>query len=377
MHNLQEVIGMDTIVFYISNAKRGGAQRVITTLCNHFSEQYRVILLTTTVGTSMYPLSQNVTHLSLDISEDDSKSNKIVKNIKRNNRFKELIKAYQPSVIITFLEREIFRVLYLKPHISVPVIVSFRNDPNVDYSSWLQRFAIMRLVKRADGIVFQTPDAKQFFTGQYTCKDMIIPNPIHPTFLKDRVIASREKRIVTVGKLFPQKNHALLIRAFAKITSEFPEHTLEIYGDGELRESLQTLIDSLHLGKRIILKGVRNDIDTALEHASLFVLSSDYEGVSNALMEAMALGLPVISTDCPCGGSSMIIRDGKNGLLVPVGDEDALANAIRNLLKDTSYASTLGIEASKIRQEVDPQVVFSSWESFMNEVISGKREINE
>ena len=366
---------MKTIVFYISNIKKGGAQRVITTLCNHFSGQYHVILLTTTAGNSMYPLRQNVIHLSLDNSEEDSKSNKIVKNIKRNSRFKEVLKTYKPSIVITFLEREIFRVLYLKPHISVPVIVSFRNDPNVDYSSWLQRFAIMKLIKRADGIVFQTPDARQFFTGHYTCKDKIISNPIHPTFLKDRVIESRENRIVTVGKLFPQKNHALLIRAFAKIASEFPEHSLEIYGDGELKESLLRLVDSFGLQSRILLKGTQNDIDKVIEHSSLFVLSSDYEGVSNALMEAMALGLPVISTDCPCGGSSMIIRDGKNGLLVPVGDEDALANAIRCLLKDTSYANALGLEARKIRQEVDPQVVFASWESFMHDVIaSGSKD---
>ncbi|NCB72146.1 MAG: glycosyltransferase family 4 protein [Clostridia bacterium] len=373
----QKTNNMKTLLFYISNISKGGAQRVITTLSNHFSEQYQVILLTTTVGEGKYPLSPNITLLSLDLAAEDIQANKLTKNLKRNIRLKQIIQTYQPSVIITFLEREILRVLYLKPQISVPVIISFRNDPNVDYSSWLQRFAIMRLIKRADGIVFQTPDAKQFFTGHYASKDIIIPNPIHPTFLKERAIGSRDARIVTVGKLFPQKNHALLIRSFAQIASEFPEHTLEIYGEGELRNSLQQLIDSLGLQTRIYLKGVRNDIEKVLEQAALFVLSSDYEGVSNALMEAMALGLPVISTDCPCGGSAMLIRHGVNGLLVPVGDEGALVGSMRSMVKDPLYAEALGTEARKIRHEVDPQVVFASWEAFIHDVVSMGKEIDE
>lgn len=373
----QKTNTMKTLLFYISNISKGGAQRVITTLSNHFSEQYQVILLTTTVGEGTYPLSPNITLLSLDLVAEDIQANKLTKNLKRNIRLKQIIQTYQPSVIITFLEREILRVLYLKPQISVPVIISFRNDPNVDYSSWLQRFAIMRLIKRADGIVFQTPDAKQFFTGHYSSKDTIIPNPIHPNFLKERNGGPRDTRIVTVGKLFPQKNHALLIRSFAQIASEFPEHTLEIYGEGELRNSLQRLIDSLGLQTRIFLKGVRNDIEKVLEQAALFVLSSDYEGVSNALMEAMALGLPVISTDCPCGGSAMLIRHGVNGLLVPVGDEGALVESMRSMVKDPVYAEMLGAEAKKIRHEVDPQVVFASWEAFIHDVVSMGKEIDE
>lgn len=368
---------MKTLLFYISNISKGGAQRVITTLSNHFSEQYQVILLTTTVGAGTYPLNPNVTHLSLDLVAEDIQANKLTKNLKRNIRFKQIIQTYQPSVIITFLEREILRVLYLKPQISAPVIISFRNDPNVDYSSRLQRFAIMRLIKRADGIVFQTPDAKQFFTGHYASKDTIIPNPIHPNFLKERNVGPRDTRIVTAGKLFPQKNHALLIRSFAQIASEFPEHTLEIYGEGELRNSLQQLIDTLGLQSRIFLKGVRNDIEKVLERAAFFVLSSDYEGVSNALMEAMALGLPVISTDCPCGGSAMLIRHGVNGILIPVGNETALVESMRSMVKNPVYAEALGTEARKIRQEVDPQVVFASWESFIHDVVSMGKEIDE
>ena len=369
----QKENNMKTLLFYISNISKGGAQRVITTLSNHFSEQYQVVLLTTTVGEGTYSLSPNITHLSLDFAAEDIKANKLTKNLKRNIQFKQIVQMYQPSVIITFLEREIFRVLYLKPQLSVPVIISFRNDPTVDYSSRLQRFAIMRLIKRADGIVFQTPDAKQFFAGHYSCKDAIIPNPIHPTFLIERDSGPRDTRIVTVGKLFPQKNHALLIRSFAQIASEFPEHTLEIYGEGELKDSLQQLINSFGLQTRIFLKGVRNDIEKVLEQAALFVLSSDYEGVSNALMEAMALGLPVISTDCPCGGSAMLIRHGVNGLLVPVGDERALVESMRSMIKDSVYAERLGTEAKKIRQEVDPQVVFASWETFIQDVITEER----
>jgi GalNAc-alpha-(1->4)-GalNAc-alpha-(1->3)-diNAcBac-PP-undecaprenol alpha-1,4-N-acetyl-D-galactosaminyltransferase len=142
----QKENNMKTLLFYISNISKGGAQRVITTLSNHFSEQYQVVLLTTTVGEGTYSLSPKITHLSLDFAAEDIKANKLTKNLKRNIQFKQIVQMYQPSVIITFLEREIFRVLYLKPQLSVPVIISFRNDPPVVYSSRLQRFAIMRLI---------------------------------------------------------------------------------------------------------------------------------------------------------------------------------------------------------------------------------------
>lgn len=365
---------MKTLLFYISNLKRGGAQRVLSTLCNHFARTYQVILLTTTYGESSYELNPSIQLLSLDDSLEAILENKIKKNIRRNKRMLEIVDTYTPAVIITFLEREIFRILYIREQITAPVIVSFRNDPQVDYASIIPRLSINWLIKRADGIVFQTPDAKKFFLGRYQCNDTIIPNPLNPAFLIERDIQQRDTRIVTVGKLFPQKNHALLIRSFATIAEEFPNYTLEIFGEGDLREPLQTLIHELALDSRVFLRGIKSNIEQYLFDASMFVLSSDYEGVSNALIEAMALGLPVISTDCPCGGSAMLIDDGVNGLLTPVGDEQALASAMRKMILDKSFSQKLGNRAKEVREIVHPQAVFSLWESYIHEVIKSQPE---
>nr|WP_321262487.1 glycosyltransferase [uncultured Sphaerochaeta sp.] len=359
---------MKTVLFYISNLKKGGAQRVLSTLSNHFAETYQIILLTTTYGKSSYELHPSIQLLSLDDSSEAVLENKFKKNIRRNKRLLEIVDTYHPAVIITFLEREIFRILYIRKKITVPVIVSFRNDPQVDYASLLPRLSIKWLIKRADGIVFQTPDAKQFFSGCYRCNDTIIPNPLNPVFLIERDVQQREPRIVTVGKLFPQKNHALLIRSFATIAEEFPNYTLEIFGEGDLREPLQTLIHELALDSRVFLRGIMNNIEEYLFDASMFVLSSDYEGVSNALIEAMALGLPVISTDCPCGGSAMLIDDGVNGLLTPVGDEQALASAMRKMILDKSFSQRLGNRAKEVREIVHPQAVFSLWDLYIDAV---------
>jgi glycosyltransferase involved in cell wall biosynthesis len=181
------------------------------------------------------------------------------------------------------------------------------------------------LYKKADGFVFQTEDAAKYFEGIIKCDSKIIPNPINPKFIKEPYKGEREKNIVTVGRLESQKNQKMLIEAFGKIESKYPEYSLLIYGDGSKKEELQDLIKEKGLENKVILKGKIDDVENVIDKAKMFVLSSDYEGMPNALMEAMALGLPCISTDCPCGGPRYLMENGKSGLLVPVGNSDAMA----------------------------------------------------
>nr|WP_319520915.1 glycosyltransferase [uncultured Sphaerochaeta sp.] len=362
---------MKSIFFYISDLDKGGAQRVICTLSNLFSEKgYKITIVTTAFCTSAYQLNKEITHRTLDVSEFDTKKPFLWKNIIRNRRFVKLVKVYKPDVIITFLEREIYRVLSIKKILKVPIIVSFRNAPNMDYSTFIKRNLIKLLINRADGIVYQTQEAYQFFYKNYHNNHIIILNPINPKFLDVRLSPIKKKSIVTVGKLYPQKNHKLLIDSFNIISQEFPDYILEVYGEGSLRQTLQAQIELLRLEKRVFLRGITDSIENSIKNASLFVLSSNYEGISNALMEAMVLGLPVISTDCPCGGSSVLIRNRENGILVPTGNEVELANAIRELLSDQYLSKKLGQEASKLRDIVNPEKISVTWEEFINDVIA-------
>ncbi|WP_372663121.1 glycosyltransferase family 4 protein [Cohnella sp.] len=357
---------MKKIIFYISDLYKGGAQRVITNLSNFLSCKYEVTIVTTAYCQSKYELKTSVKHVCLDASYQDVNDNVIIKNIRRNRKIIKFINSYNPDVVVTFLDREIYRILSVRRFINVPIIVSFRNDPNVDYQSKLKKLAIKYLIRNADGVVFQTAEAKKFFeTKLNNNKSTIIPNPLNENFLVSRYKGERDKVIVAVGKLFPQKNHKLLVKAFKRIADNFPDFNLMIYGEGDLRVELEGLIRDLELEKRVYLPGIKDNIFDYTYRASLFVLSSDYEGISNALMEAMAVGLPVISTDCPCGGSSFLINDGINGLLVPVGNEEKLAEAMFKLLSDEGLSKKLGMNANKIIENLKPDKVYTQWETFL------------
>ena len=161
-----------------------------------------------------------------------------------------------------------------------------------------------------------------------------------------------------------QKNFPLLIRAFAEFYQRHRDYQLVIYGEGEKRESLEKLIRELHLTGVVSLPGRREDLPEQLCSAAMFVLSSDFEGMPNVLLEAMCMGMPVASTACPSGGPEEIIEDGVNGLLVPVGDQKAMAEAMEKLT-DARFAAALGQKALEKKQELCSAAVFQKWEDFL------------
>ena len=160
-------------------------------------------------------------------------------------------------------------------------------------------------------------------------KGVVIPNPIavdNPSTVNS---GEENNRVIAAGRLHKQKNFPLLIRAFAAFSKDFPNYSLDIFGEGEEREALQKIVKNLSLTDKVFLKGKTDALFDEFLKSTIYVSSSDYEGISNSMLEAMAAGLPTICTDCPCGGARATIKDGVNGLLVPVGDEDALADALK------------------------------------------------
>jgi 1,2-diacylglycerol 3-alpha-glucosyltransferase len=227
-------------------------------------------------------------------------------------------------------------------------LVSERNDPNRYEHPKIRDFSY----RFADVVVCQTPDAADSFPRGIRKKSVVIANPIDVGEVQpyDGV---REKRIVTVGRLNPQKNHRLLLTAFAAFAKEHDDYVLEIYGKGELEGELKAYAKELKIDDRVVFKGFSNHVKEEINRAAMFVLSSDYEGISNSMTEAMALGVPTISTDCPIGGSKMFIRDHQNGLLTPVGDADALVTAMSEIADDPELGCRLGIEGRKLKQQLN------------------------
>ena len=348
---------------------KGGAQRVIANLVNFLVKDNEISIVTTSNRKSQYELDKKVCRFFLD--KDKTKSN----NFSRLKKLNKIIKNVKPDLIITFQPEPSFRILLLKILNRIPVILSVRNDPNIEYRSAKRKMMMKMLYPLANGYVFQTEDAKNYFSKMIKRKKVaIIPNPINEQFVVDEEYkGKREKTIVTVGRIEKQKNQKLLIDAFRKISRDYDEYKLLIYGEGKLREELEKYVKEIDLSKKVIFKGQVDNIKDEILKAGIFVLSSDYEGMPNALMEAMALGIPSISTDCPCGGPRTIIKDNKNGILVDVNNVEELKNAIKKIIEDDKFAKRISYNAIKIRETYNPIKIANIWKDFIIETKNCRR----
>ena len=246
----------------------------------------------------------------------------------------------------------------------IPVFVSERNNPWVMPDVKITRLLRKAMYPLAKGIIFQTEMAKSFFPKYIQRKGIVIDNPVDVSRIPLLYEGSRNYTITAVGRLAPQKNFKLLINAFYMFSKMHDDYCLEIYGDGQLKNELEQQIKELGIAHKVSLCGARKDVLDRIRCSSMFVLTSDYEGVPNVLLEAMCMGMPVISTDCPSGGPRKLIEDGINGLLTPVGDCDELVKRMDSLC-DVAYASSLSKEAYKVREKFTNPDIFVQWERYI------------
>lgn len=356
------------ILFVFGGKQKGGAERVITNIANHLINNNEIYFLGLKKIDEFYSIDKKIKYYLME-SETDYSRNFLVRNVKRLKKIKKIVKDINPNIIISFSREQSYRILLLNYFNKRKIIVSVRNDPRHEYTTLFEKIIMQILYRRVNGFVFQTEDAKNFFPKKMRINSVIIPNPVNEKFLYVNKNVKKTKKIVSVGRLVNQKNHELLIDSFSKIADEFKEYKLIIYGSGELKKKLQNKINSLCLEKRIILAGEVFNVKKSIEDAKLFVLSSNYEGMPNALIEAMAIGLPVISTDCPCGGPRFLIKNNENGILVPVNDINKMVSAIKYILSNYENANKMGREAMKIVKKLNPEKINKMWIEYINKII--------
>lgn len=340
---------MEKIVFVIPDMPGGGTERVVALLSNEYSRRGIPVAILLFAGhETAYPLAPEVEVVSVGEPSGGSPAARIDR-IRKMRRFYQKNRNCQIwafsamgtvfSAVAALGQQHFF-------------LVSERNDPSRYDHRKIRDFCY----RRADVIVCQTEDAVSSFPAGIRKKSVVIPNPLEtkggPFTASPVITGEREKRIVAVGRLNAQKNHKLLLQAFAVFSREHREYVLEIYGQGELESELRKTAEMLGVDSNVMFKGFSGHVLSDIRSAAMYVLSSDYEGISNSMLEAMALGLPVIATDCPIGGSRMYIKNGVNGFLTPVGDVQALAKAMARLAEDSSLGERVGREAVKIREEL-------------------------
>ena len=339
----------------------GGAERVIAQLANYFTEKdISCRIITTENGEVMYPL-----HEKIDIVAIEKKSNnKVIDRILRYKTIRIVVQKNKPDVVLTMPEDTGIYAILALIGTGIPVYVSERNNPWV-----MPDVKITRLLRKvaypfAQGIIFQTQMAKSFFPQYIQKKGVVLQNPVDATRIPEPYIGERKKVFSAVGRLEPQKNFPMLIRAFSEFHKREKDYKLVIYGEGRERINIENLIKELHLENSVSLPGRNKDVLNCINDCAAFILSSDYEGMPNALIEAMCMGMPVISTDCPSGGPREIIENEKNGLLIPVNDELRMTQAMFNIIKDGD-SCLLGQNAYKIGKHLMDASVFEDWKNVL------------
>lgn len=377
-------------MFHLNSLGKGGAERVVSLLANEFaSNGTEVVIATEWYSEEEYKLDSKVRRTHVGLSEKEETSSRIAKQWIRIRNLRKAVVLEKPDVLISFCVKANYRAMMATIGTKIPVIVSVRNDPKIDYVGTVNGLMNKLFLNRANGCVFQTEEAKEFFDRVLQDKSTIICNPVNEKYLQ----AKRErpkKKIVCVGRLVSQKNQMLLVNAFEEILQKHPDYHLYLYGDGSDDECKEELLRYVKNGKVTILEykqeegmipetielkkcvhfmGLSSTLEIDMADAAMFVLPSNYEGMPNALMEAMALGLPVISTDCPCGGSRYWITPGITGQLVPVKNVKSMVQAIEYYIRNPKEAENMGAKARERLKEATMDKVYEQWKRYILTVL--------
>ena len=411
---------MKSIAFHINTLDQGGAERVVSNLANAFAKEgYEVYIATEWYGKNEYPLDERVQRINVGLKEEDEEKGRIKKALLRKQYLREFLEEKKPDVLVAFGHGSNYRALSAQAGTGVPVVICVRTDPTGHYDRFPDKIRILLLLPRAAGAVFQTAEQKAFFAPRLQDNSAVILNPINPKYLNAKVPEEKEKAVVHSARLVDFKNQPMLLDAFFMVHEKHPDYVLRIYGNDSgdgTKEILEKKIEEAGAKDFVFLMGGSEHLEEDLPKGSIYAFSSDWEGLPNSLMEAMALGMPVVATDCPCGGPAEIIRSahmdgdvpetayqyrssysnysskgdsvnagrrargGKewpkgngdletaNGILTPIRNPEAFAAAICRLIENPELARELAKSAAKIAERANEQAVFEQWRDYLERI---------
>ncbi|MDD6276311.1 MAG: glycosyltransferase family 4 protein [Clostridia bacterium] len=359
------------IGFLINDLQSGGAERATVSLASSFAEKGNdVEIITFKGGDCFYSVSDKVTLKSVkfDEIEHGASLKRLFGAVGRMFRLRKFIKEENLDVLIGMSFSMTYYTVFTTAFTKTKSVGTERNNPYKYKADKLNTFLRKFFFHLADGYIFQTLKSAEFFGKKALKKGVVIPNAIFNTNIYNVAPPkSRDKVICAVGRLAEQKRFDLLIDAFAKIAKDIPDYNLVIFGEGELRNELQSKVDGYGLNDRIMLPGADPQAYKSVCNASVFVLSSDYEGMPNALMETIAMGVPSISTDCDMGPGE-IINNGENGILVRTGSIKEIAEAILKILNDDELAKKLSDNGRKLLETNSIENISNRWLEYMKSI---------
>lgn len=346
------------LVFITPGMTFGGAERVISILANIWCDMgHEVsIFITATDRQPVYKMNKKIkVEYFADYNEKGVSHFKLIAAIRK------FVRKEKPDSVLSFMNDVCAYTIIALMGTGIPVIYSERNDPNKTNQGKIEKICRKIVENGATYIVFQTNGAKMCYSEKVQRKSGIILNPVELNKIPVRTLENiNYSEIVSVGRLESQKNQELLIDAFSLVSQKHKDVILKIFGEGSLKNKLQNRIDELGLTDKVLLMGAKSDVLERIKESFFFVLSSDFEGLPNSLIEAMCMGMPCISTDCSPGGARQLLGN-ERGLIVPCGYKEELAEAINMYLENKDIAMRYGEEAYKLRDEIESHTVAKEW----------------
>lgn len=352
---------MTKLIVSIATLGSGGAERVLSVLSKPLADTFNdVQYVLWEGGEPFYPIDNRIKIVKLpELSGKKGRHNQM-------RSFRRLIKQEYPDLVLSFLTPYNMLVLLSTMGINRRIVVAERTDPTRLLAGGRLGLRIRDILyRRACGILTQTEYAKSFYDKKFKGKTKVIYNPVMMT--SEQVgVALRTKKdhlFVTAGRLEPVKDQAMMIEAFARFHDTHPDYRLVIYGEGPIHDDLQLKIKGLGLQYVVALAGRTNDLWNKIASAECFLLTSKYEGMSNALIEAMCLGLPVISTKV--AGATDLVEDGRNGYLIDVKDVASLTDRMTRMADDAVLREKMGVEAAKVYELLKEDKVCKQWLDYL------------
>lgn len=344
------------IVFVTRSLNMGGTEQVILALCQEWLDlniDCQIILLEDHCQFASLPA--NLKYIAIS----KQKPNNLIQKIKVYLNVRKWIHQIQPDIVIALPDEIGVYMALVCMFRTFSLFVSERNDPHIFPKSRFARLFRSFAYRFVDGVIVQTPQVAQYFSKAIQKKCILLKNPLNLDHLPPYTKISQQHYFIAVGRLEPQKNYPLLIKAFAQYHQSNPLTKLYIYGDGSRRSFLKSLVEQNHLQDVIIFMGIDSDVWQKAKASCGYILCSDYEGLPNTMIEAIAMGIPVIGTNVQSGGVKYLLDTYQTGILIPVNDIDALVNAIKQLhhIDHTHCAK----QAIKIRHDHMAKLVAKQW----------------
>lgn len=360
---------MQRVLFITNSISFGGASKMLCYVAESLASRgHRVVIvnLKTTENVTEYER----TIAGVELVTLDAVPNGKNRHIYRISKIKNIAQEKHSDVVIGFTTFPNMYATIVSKFLHIPSIISERGDPNRTIGNSVKDKIVKLIINRSRGGVFQTDGAKEFYGKGLQKRSIVIPNPI---FIKGEIpqipYSQRKKTVVSVGRLDnEQKRLDIMLKSFSIFAKAHPEYILKLYGRGTQEAEIKQWCVDLGIQNKVKFMGLTTQPMQDIACDGMFLITSDYEGISNSLLEAMAVGLPCVSTNHTPGGARLLIQDHENGLLAPIADTEAIAKAMSEFADNPKLAERCGKKARDVVNRFEPSKIIDMWEAYIDKV---------